>query len=87
MKRKRRLAASRVQKRTIRIGGRNSSIGLEDAFWLPLKAIAAREGIPVAALVDRIDADRDHANLSSTLRLFVLDHYRRLAKAKSSAKN
>jgi predicted DNA-binding ribbon-helix-helix protein len=56
---------------------------LEEAFWLPLKGIADREGISIAALVDRIDAERQHLNLSSAIRLFVLEHYRRLAEAKS----
>ena len=40
----------------------------------------AHEGVPVSALVTRIDLDREHANLSSTLRIYVLDHYRRLAE-------
>ena len=41
--------------------------------------IAGRQGIPVRQLVIGIDADRDNSNLSSAIRLFVREHYRRLA--------
>jgi predicted DNA-binding ribbon-helix-helix protein len=67
-------------KRSIVIAGHKTSIALEDAFWLSLKEIAAEEGTPVSQLVNRIDGDRDHGNLSSTVRLYVLEHYRRLAE-------
>jgi predicted DNA-binding ribbon-helix-helix protein len=65
-------------KRSIVVDGHKTSIRLEDAFWHSLKEIAAHEGIPVHQLVKRIDGDRDHANLSSHLRLYVLEHYRGL---------
>ncbi len=74
---------SRVAKRSVKIGGRHSSMSLETAFWEALKEIAARQEISVSTLVSRIDAERQHANLSSTIRLFVLDHYRRLAEEKT----
>jgi len=66
-------------KRSIVIGGHKTSLSLEADFWLALKEIAAQEGTPVSQLVNRIDADREHANLSSHLRVYVLEHYRRLA--------
>ncbi len=69
-----------VPKRSIAIAGHKTSIALENAFWVLLKEIAAHEGVSVATLVNRIDMDREHANLSSQLRLYVLDHYRRLAE-------
>jgi predicted DNA-binding ribbon-helix-helix protein len=71
--------ASLNKKRSIVIGEHKTSLTLEDDFWLSLKEIAAEEGVMVAALVGRIDTDRDHANLSSAIRLFVLEHYRQLA--------
>ena len=52
-----------------------------------LRKLPPGEGISVSKFVSRLDKDRDHANLSSTIRLYVLDHYRRLAEAKSGAKN
>ena len=66
-------------KRSIVIAGHKTSIGLEDAFWHSLMEIAAQEGTPDRQLVNRIDSDREHANLSSAIRLSLLDHYRRLA--------
>jgi predicted DNA-binding ribbon-helix-helix protein len=52
---------------------------LEDAFWDAIKEIAAAQGSSAAQLVGRIDSERrgrQHANLSSAVRLFVLDYYR-----------
>jgi predicted DNA-binding ribbon-helix-helix protein len=70
---------SPVAKRSLVIGTHKTSITLESPFWEALKKIAASEAITPGQLVARIDADRQHANLSSAIRLFVLDHYRRLA--------
>jgi len=65
-----------VIKRAIVIAGRNTSISLEDAFWSGLKEIASNRGLTISALVASIDSDRTNANLSSAIRLFVLNHYR-----------
>jgi predicted DNA-binding ribbon-helix-helix protein len=80
VKRKRRLAGSQIQKRSIRIGGHNTSIGLEEAFLTALKEIAVAKNLSLPALVAAIDTEREHANLSSVIRLFVLEHYRWLAE-------
>jgi predicted DNA-binding ribbon-helix-helix protein len=68
--------APMVLKRSIVIAGRKTSVSLEDAFWSGLKEIAARRATTLSALIDEIDKKRQHANLSSALRLFVLDFYR-----------
>src|SRR5262249_18507900 len=67
---------SLVVKRSIMIGGRRSSVSVEEAFWNGLKEIASTCRLSLSELVDRIDARRQHSNLSSAIRLFVLDHYR-----------
>ena len=67
---------SLVIQRTINIAGRKTSVSLEDAFWKALKQIAATKGVPVSRLVSMIDKERQNANLSSAIRLFVLDYYR-----------
>ena len=69
-------------KRTVLLGGRKTSVGLEDAFWQATKEIARLRNIPIYKLVAAINAEREHINLSSAIRLYVLDHYRRLAEAK-----
>jgi len=48
-------------------------VSLEDPFWSSLKQIANERDQAVSDLVAKIDADRQHGNLSSAIRLFVLD--------------
>jgi predicted DNA-binding ribbon-helix-helix protein len=67
---------SPVVKRSIVIAGHKTSVSLEDAFWKGLKEIAGGREITLSDLVASIDTDRRHGNLSSAIRLFVLDHYR-----------
>jgi predicted DNA-binding ribbon-helix-helix protein len=67
---------SPVVKRSIVIAGHKTSVSLEDAFWQSLKQIAAGRDITLSDLVAEIDSDRRQGNLSSAIRLFVLDHYR-----------
>jgi predicted DNA-binding ribbon-helix-helix protein len=67
---------SPIIKRSIVIAGHRTSVSVEDAFWVALKDIAAGRGSTVAEVVATIDAGRQHGNLSSAIRLFVLDHFR-----------
>lgn len=67
---------SPVVKRSIVIAGHKTSVSLEDAFWRGLKEIAGSRHITLSDLVSTIDTERQHGNLSSAIRLFVLDHYR-----------
>ena len=67
---------SPIVKRSIVIAGHKTSVSVEDAFWTGLKDIASSRGATVAELVATIDAGRQHGNLSSAIRLFVLDHFR-----------
>lgn len=72
---------SPVVKRSIVIAGHKTSVSLEDAFWSGLKDIAASRDLTLSELVATIDTDRRQGNLSSAIRLFVLDHYRAQAGA------
>ena len=67
---------SPVVKRSIVIAGHKTSVSLEDAFWTGLKEIASGREMTLSELVAEIDSQRRHGNLSSAIRLFVLDHYR-----------
>lgn len=67
---------SPVIKRSIVIAGHKTSVSLEDAFWKGLKDIAGTRDMTLSELVAAIDSERRHGNLSSAIRLFVLDHYR-----------
>ena len=65
---------SLVQKRSVTIHGHRTSFSLEKPFFDDLSAIAVRRGVTLAALVAEIDATRARdANLSSALRIFVLE--------------
>ena len=68
-----------IPKRSVRIGRHKSSVSLEDAFWQSFKEIATQKDMSVDQLVSIIDKDRQHDNLSSAIRLFVLDYYHRTA--------
>jgi predicted DNA-binding ribbon-helix-helix protein len=67
---------SLVIRRPILIAGRMTGVTVEDAFWKGLKEIAKRRHETLSHLVASIDADRQHANLSSAIRLYVLAFYR-----------
>ena len=67
---------SLVVKHSIDIAGRKTSISLEDVFWNSLREIAHRRKETLSQLVASIDANRKAANLSSAIRVFVLDFYR-----------
>jgi predicted DNA-binding ribbon-helix-helix protein len=69
---------SAVAKRSVTIRGHRTSYSLEEAFQRELERIAAVRSTPVAALVAAIDEARPRdTNLSSALRLFVLDSVRK----------
>jgi predicted DNA-binding ribbon-helix-helix protein len=65
--------ATRMAKHSLVIAGHRTSISLEDAFWSGLKRIAAKERRALASMVAEIDATRGDANLSSAIRVFVLE--------------
>ena len=65
---------STVVKRPILLAGHKTSVSLEDEFWVGLKEIAKAQRKTLSDLVGSIDTQRPHGNLSSALRLFVLDH-------------
>ena len=68
---------SPVVKRSIILAGHKTSVSLEDEFWGGLKEIAGKRLMSLSTLVDTIDAQRQQgSNLSSALRLFVLNHVR-----------
>jgi predicted DNA-binding ribbon-helix-helix protein len=65
-----------VVKRSIVIDGHKTSVSLEEPFWLELKDIAEGRNVTLSSLVAAIDADRHKGNLSSAIRLFVLENVR-----------
>jgi predicted DNA-binding ribbon-helix-helix protein len=78
---------SLVLKRNVRLNERMTCISLEDAFWDALKEIAAAQQRPVFDLIAKIDSKRQHANLSSEIRLFVLNHYLPATETKTNRRD
>ena len=70
------IGKSAVTKRSVVIGGHKTSVSLEEPFWSEVRAIAEAEQITVSNLLRRIDRERSNANLSSAIRVYVLEHVR-----------
>jgi predicted DNA-binding ribbon-helix-helix protein len=61
-----------IRKRSVKLKGHATSVSLEDEYWSELRRMAQALKLPVAELIERIDAGRTSDNLSSALRLAVL---------------
>jgi predicted DNA-binding ribbon-helix-helix protein len=66
---------SPIVKRSIVLAGHKTSVSLEEPFWRALKDIAGSRRTTLSDLTSSIDHERERGNLSSALRLFVLNHY------------
>lgn len=67
---------SPVVKRSIVVAGHKTSVSLEEAFWTSMKEISGLRDMTLSDMVSEIDKGRAQGNLSSAIRLFVLDYYR-----------
>jgi predicted DNA-binding ribbon-helix-helix protein len=81
----RHLQKSLNAKRSVVIGRHKTSVSLEDAFWKGFNEIAASRNMTLSDLLATIDSDRQHGNLSSAIRLFVLDYYLAQVDGRKSA--
>jgi len=77
---------SPVTKRSVTFAGRKTSISLEDAFWRALNEIASTHRLKRTELLASIDSART-GNLSSAIRLFVLNYYRDMISAPASSRS
>jgi predicted DNA-binding ribbon-helix-helix protein len=64
---------STLVKRSLTISGHRTSVSLEDAFWRQIQIVAASHAKSTSALIAEIDASRGAANLSSAIRVFLLE--------------
>ena len=76
---------SPVVKRSIVVAGHKTSVSLEEAFWTSMKEISSSRSMTLSDLVSEIDKGRKQGNLSSAIRLYVLDYFRAKAGAAPSA--
>jgi predicted DNA-binding ribbon-helix-helix protein len=68
-------------KHSVAIAGRKTSVSLEDVFWDSLREIGKVRNETLEGLVNKINAGRQLPNLSSAIRVFVLDYYRNRQEA------
>ncbi len=73
---------SPIIKRSVVIHGHKTSVSLEQPFWDAFRNLAEGERISTSALLRKVDAEREHANLSSAIRVFVLRRMREMADAR-----
>ena len=67
---------SAITKRSVVIGGHKTSVSLEEPFWNAVREIAGNQQVTVSSLLRQIDLDRRNANLSSAIRVYVLENVR-----------
>ena len=67
---------SSITKRSVVIGGHKTSVSLEEPFWSAVREIAGSQQMTVSSLLRQIDIERHNANLSSAIRVFVLENMR-----------
>ena len=72
---------SSVVKRSVVIAGHKTSVSLEDTFWKAFREIADQRNMTSSELAATINSEKQNGNLSSAIRLFVLEFVRnQLAK-------
>ena len=65
-----------MKKRSITLAGHKTSIALEDEFWKALREIAAQNRLSLTEQIAQIDSTRKNANLTSSLRVFILLYFK-----------
>jgi predicted DNA-binding ribbon-helix-helix protein len=75
---------SPVMKRSIVLAGHKTSVSLEEAFWNGMKDISGQRNVTLSELVGEVDTKRQQGNLSSAIRLFVLDYFKTRAAGEAA---
>jgi predicted DNA-binding ribbon-helix-helix protein len=75
---------STVVKRSIELARHKTSVSLENEFWEGLGEIARNRNVPIAVLIEQIHNNRTGSNLSSSIRLFVLNYFKTVSRPSPS---
>ncbi|UGV25076.1 hypothetical protein E0H22_04950 [Rhodopseudomonas boonkerdii] len=67
------------RKRSVVVSKKRTSVSLEDSFWASLQAIVKMENTTIENYIEKIERKRETPNLSSNLRIAVLEYYQQLA--------
>lgn len=74
------------RKRSVVVSKKRTSVSLEDSFWISLQAIVRMERTTIEHYIEKIERKRETPNLSSNLRIAVLEYYQQLAARSLSAR-
>ena len=69
---------SSPNKHTVLINGHNTSVFVEDDFWIELKKLVTKKKVSLSELISSIDQNKKKSNLSSAIRLYILNHLRKI---------
>ena len=83
-RKRRRHPLSPIIKRSINLAGHDTSVTLEAEFWNALQDIAKSKNVSIPTLIVQIDQDRMGGNLSSSVRLFVLEYFKALSQLRGA---
>jgi predicted DNA-binding ribbon-helix-helix protein len=64
----------------LRLGGHRTSVRLEGAMWDALNKIADRESTSINQICTWVDGHRAETEFTSSLRVFILNYFRRAAR-------
>lgn len=63
-----------MNKHTVKVNGHDTSVFIEKEFWIELKYISKLNNKSISEIVSDIDKNKVTQNLSSAIRLYVLNH-------------
>jgi predicted DNA-binding ribbon-helix-helix protein len=63
-----------VNKHTVKVNGHDTSVFIEEEFWLELKCISKLKKKSISVLISDVDKNKKTQNLSSAIRLYILNH-------------
>lgn len=75
------------RKRSVIIMNKRTSVCLEDSFWMSLHAIVQMERTTIEAFIESVKAGHDPRNLSSSLRVAILEYFQRIAVRDAGIRN
>jgi predicted DNA-binding ribbon-helix-helix protein len=67
------------RKRSVVVSKKRTSVSLEDSFWFSLQAIVRMENTTIEHYIEKIERQRNTPNLSSNLRIAVLEYFQNIA--------
>lgn len=74
------------RKRSVVVSKKRTSVSLEDSFWFSLQAIVRIENTTIENYIEKIAKQRDTPNLSSNIRIAVLEYYQQIAARSIAAR-